>query len=42
MQYMTLRTNALGAGEMVPRALAALSEDLGSIPSTHMAVDNHM
>ena len=34
----------LGTGEMAQqlRALSALAEDLGSIPSTHMVANNHM
>jgi hypothetical protein len=33
-----------GAGEMPPwlRALAAPTEDLGLIPSTHMGLNNHL
>ena len=41
-QSASLKNKDRGSGEMAEwlRALAALLEDLGSIPSTHMAVQN--
>lgn len=40
--YCTLLSLSLGAKEVAPwlKALAALQENLGSIPSTHVAVHN--
>ena len=41
---LTLQFLACGAGEKAQwlRALAALSEDPGSVPSTHMVANNHL
>jgi hypothetical protein len=43
-RFKVLRTKLLGAGEMAQRlrALTALPEVLGSIPSNHMMAHNHL
>ena len=43
MYYGLYKTN-FGAGEMIQwlRALTALAEEPGSIPSTHMVAKNHL
>ena len=41
--FFVWKTNFFGDGEMAQqlRALSTLAENLGSVPSTHMAAHNH-